>query len=90
MRTDQAVFRPVIVRLLQDEGPLETAEALSRIEEQMADILRDRDREKSPTGEVRWHTAARAERKALMDEGLMVPARPGIWELTDRGRAAAY
>ena len=50
----------------------------------------DRDRQKAPTGEVRWHTAARAERKAMIDEGLIVPAQPGVWQLTERGKLVAY
>jgi hypothetical protein len=88
--TAQAAFRPYILQLLRDAGaPLETDEALLELEILMEDVLRERDREKSPTGEVRWQTAARKERKAMIDEGLIVPAQPGIWELTARGRAQA-
>lgn len=89
-RTEQEAFRPHIVRLLKDEGALETPEVMGLLEERMADVLLERDRQKAPTGEIRWHTAARAERKAMIDEGLMVPARPGIWELTERGRLVSY
>lgn len=89
-RTEQETFRPYIVRLLQDEGALETAEVMAHLEERMADVLLERDRQKAPTGEVRWHTVARAERKAMMDEGLIVPAQPGVWQLTDRGRSLHY
>jgi hypothetical protein len=88
-RTDQEAFRPYILQLLADEGSLETSEVMELLEERMADVLLERDRQKSPTGEVRWHTAARAERKAMMDEGLIVPAQPGVWQLTERGRAAS-
>jgi hypothetical protein len=86
-RTEQEAFRPYIVQLIKDEGALETAEVMELLEERMADVLLERDRQKAPTGEVRWHTAARAERKAMIDEGLIVPAQPGIWQLTERGRA---
>ena len=89
-RTEQETFRPFIVRLLKDEGQLETAEVMTLLEERMAEVLLERDRQKAPTGEVRWQTAARAERKAMIDEGLIVPAQPGIWQLTDRGRAVSY
>lgn len=89
-RTEQEAFRPHIVRLLQDEGSLETAEVMGLLEERMSEVLLERDRQKAPTGEVRWQTAARAERKAMIDEGLMVPARPGVWELTERGRMVSY
>jgi hypothetical protein len=90
LRTEQAVFRGHIGRLLQEQGPLETAEALELLGEVMAEVLRDRDRATSPTGEIRWHTAARAERKAMMDDGLIVPAQPGVWELTDLGRGTHF
>jgi len=89
-RTEQETFRPYIVQLLKDEGALETAEVMELLEERMTEVLLERDRQKAPTGEVRWHTAARAERKAMIDEGLIVPAQPGIWQLTDRGRATAF
>jgi len=89
-RTEQETFRPYIVQLLKDEGALETAEVMELLDERMAEVLLERDRQKAPTGEVRWHTAARAERKAMMDEGLIVPAQPGIWQLTDRGRALTH
>jgi len=86
--TQQAAFRPHILAVLRDAGaPLETDEVMLELEIQLEDVLRERDREKSSTGEVRWQVAARAERKAMMDDGLIVPAQPGIWELTDRGRA---
>ena len=90
MRTGQEAFRPFIVQLLKDGRALETAEVMALLEEQMAEVLLERDRQKAPTGEIRWHTVARAERKAMIDEGLIVPAQPGIWQLTDRGRATAY
>jgi hypothetical protein len=86
-RTEQETFRPFIVQLLKDEGALETAEVMVFLEERMVEVLLERDRQKAPTGEIRWHTAARSERKAMIDEGLIVAAQPGIWQLTDRGRA---
>ncbi len=86
MRTDQQAFRPHILRLLQAEGALETTAVMEMLEAQMADVLLERDRQKAASGEPRWQTAARAERKALMDEGFIVPAQPGIWELTEAGR----
>jgi hypothetical protein len=88
-RTDQSAFRPHILAVLRDAGtPLETDEMLLELEIRLDGQLKERDVERAPTGEVRWHTAARAERKAMIDEGLVVPAQPGIWELTDRGRRA--
>ncbi len=89
-RTEQETFRPYIVELLKDEGALETAEVMAFLEDRMAEVLLERDRQKAPSGEVRWHTAARSERKAMIDEGLIVPAQPGIWQLTERGKALRF
>ena len=87
--TPQAAFRPYILEALRDAGaPLETDEVMLELEIRMEEVLRERDREKSPTGEVRWQTAARVERRAMIDEGLIVAAQPGIWQLTERGRRA--
>lgn len=85
--TSQEAFRPHILRILQEYGGrLAAEELLVELAERMDDVLLERDRQTSPTGEVRWQTAARKERKAMIDEGLVVPAQPGIWELTAEGR----
>lgn len=84
--TPQAAFRPHILAVLQERaGAMEQADVLEELEILMDDVLKDRDRQTAPSGELRWHTAARKERKAMIDEGLMKPATPGVWELTSRG-----
>ena len=88
--TGQSAFRPHIVRILKLEGSLETEDMLLELEMAMEEELLERDRQASPTGEIRWHTAARSERKSMIDAGLMAGGKPGIWELTDAGRAVAY
>jgi len=88
--TDQTAFRPHIIRILKTEGRLETEDMLLELEMAMEDELRERDRQPTPTGEVRWHQSARKERKAMIDAGLMAGGKPGVWELTDAGRAIAY
>jgi hypothetical protein len=88
--TDQSAFRPHIVRILKQEGALETEDMLLELEMAMEDDLRERDRQPTPTGEVRWHQSARIERKAMIDAGLMAVGKPGIWELTEAGRSLAY
>ncbi|QIG41546.1 hypothetical protein G5V58_01070 [Nocardioides anomalus] len=88
--TDQAAFRPHIVRILKAEGSLETEDMLLELEMAMEDDLRERDRQPTPTGEVRWHQSARTARKEMIDAGLMAGGKPGVWELTDAGRATAY
>ena len=87
--TDQAAFRPHIVRILRAEGSLDTEDMLLELEMAMEDELRERDRQPSPTGEIRWHTTARKERKAMIDAGLMIEGH-GVWELTASGRDVAY
>lgn len=88
-RTEQEAFRPFIVQLLKEEGALETGEVMELLADRMAEVLLERDKQKAPTGEIRWQTVARAERKSMIDEGLMAASK-GMWELTDRGRAATY
>ena len=88
--THQTAFRPHIVRILKLEGSLETEDMLLELEMAMEDELRERDRQPTPTGEIRWHQSARSERKAMIDAGLMAGGKPGIWELTEAGRAVAY
>jgi hypothetical protein len=88
--TAQTAFRPHIVRILRTEGSLETEDMLLELEMAMDEELRERDRQPTPTGEVRWHQSARSERKAMIDAGLMAGGKPGIWELTAAGRAVAY
>lgn len=83
--TGPAAFRPYIVEVLRDAGGhLDTEAVMDRLAERMCDVLLERDRQLAPTGEVRWQTAARKERKAMIDEGLVVGAQPGVWQLTDR------
>jgi hypothetical protein len=87
--SDQAAFRPHIVQILRAEGSLDTEDMMLELEMAMEDELRERDRLPTPTGELRWHATVRAERKAMIDAGLMAGGKPGIWELTDAGRASA-
>jgi hypothetical protein len=86
--TDASAFRPHIVRILRAEGSLDTEDMLLELEMAMEDELLERDRQPTPTGEVRWHQSARSERKAMIDAGLMAGGKPGVWELTETGRAA--
>ena len=68
---------PTSSRLLHDAGgSLETDVVMERLAERLEDVLLERDRTGSG-GEVRWQTSARKARKAMIDEGLILPARPG-------------
>ncbi|MGZ4446265.1 MAG: hypothetical protein ACXVEC_06245 [Nocardioides sp.] len=90
-RTPQREFRPYILEALVEAGGRAPADlVLGAVEQLMADVLRDGDREPTPAGEVRWRSAARFERKAMLDDGLLLPVvETGVWELSPEGRALA-
>jgi hypothetical protein len=89
-RTPQRDFRRYILAALQERGGRADIEDLmGDLVERMEPVLRDADHEKVNQGELRWRYAARLERKAMLDDGLiMAPRQPGVWELTDLGRSA--
>ncbi|MDT0203822.1 hypothetical protein [Nocardioides sp. AE5] len=71
----------IVVVLTEAGGELANDDALAALEELLADRLTVGDREKSPTGELRWHLAARKARQKLINEGRMSRPRPGVWAL---------
>ena len=82
-------FRPHILTTLQDHGGrLDADDLMGELESRLADTLTPGDRERAPQGGDRWHVAVRRQRKEMIDEGLVVPAQPGVWELTAQGRRA--
>ncbi len=82
-------FRPHLLGILREnDGRLDADDLMLELEIRLEDVLTPGDRETAPTGEERWHTAVRRQRKALADEGLLVPAQPGVWELTPKGLSA--
>ena len=89
-RTPQTEFKPYIVELLQEAGGEQHVDDLfEALEQRMEPILLPGDYETMPPqNEVRWRYNARWARKALVDDGLLMPPRlPGVWELTPEGRA---
>ena len=58
---------------------------MTELVERMEGVLREADHETVNQGELRWRYAARLERKAMMDDGLMQPAEPGMWQLSPAG-----
>lgn len=90
-RTPQRDFRaPILAVLLEHDGRHEVDPLLVEVERRMQPVLRSGDYDAVNGGEIRWRYAARWERKAMVDEGLLKsPSEPGIWELTTRGREAA-
>lgn len=91
--TQPAELRPAILGALQEHergrDGIDQDTVLELLEERIGERLRPGDREPDPRGELRWHAAARKARKALMDDGLLAAARPGVWQLTERGATAS-
>ena len=71
--------------LRENDGRLDADDLMLELEIRLEDVLTPGDREQAPQGDERWHIAVRRQRKALADEGLLVPAQPGVWELTAEG-----
>ena len=79
-------FRPHVLAILRESGGrLDAEDLMLELEIRLEDVLTPGDREHAPQGGERWHVAVRRQRKALADEGLLVPAQPGVWELTAQG-----
>jgi hypothetical protein len=80
--TPPEVFKPLIITVLEQAGgELEADELFLELEVLAEDRLRPADSETTPEGELRWRYAARRARVALIEEGLMTKARPGVWQL---------
>jgi len=82
-------FRPHVLAILREnDGRLDADDLMLELEIRLESVLTPGDRENAPQGGERWHVAVRRQRKALADEGLLVPAQPGVWELTAKGLTA--
>lgn len=87
--TPSEAFRPHLLAILGESGGrLDADDLMLELEIRVEDTLTPGDREKAPQGGVRWHIATRKQRKEMIDEGLIVPGQPGVWQLTDAGLAA--
>jgi hypothetical protein len=79
------VFKPLILTVLEQAGgELDADELFLELEILAEDRLVPGDSETTPEGELRWRYAARRARVALIEEGLMTKAKPGIWQLARR------
>lgn len=75
-------FKPAIIVVLTDAGgELAKDAALAAIEDLVGDRLTEGDRQKAPTGELRWQLAARKARQSLIAEGRLTKVTPGYWTL---------
>lgn len=80
--TPPEVFKPLILTVLERAGgELDADELFLELEILAEDRLLPGDSETTPEGELRWRYAARRARMALIDEGLMTKAKPGVWQL---------
>jgi len=85
--TPPEVFKPLILSVLEQAGgELEAEDLFLELEIAAEDRLLPGDSETTPQGELRWRYAARRARIALIDEGLMTKAKPGVWQLARPGR----
>jgi hypothetical protein len=84
--TTPEALKPLVLSVLREAGgELEAEELFLELEIAADDSLLPGDREKTPSGELRWQYAARRARMALIDEGLMTKGVPGLWTLTSTG-----
>jgi hypothetical protein len=80
--TPPEVLKPLILTVLEQAGgELDAEELFLELEILAEDLLLPGDSETTPEGELRWRYAARRARVALIDEGLMTKAKPGVWQL---------
>lgn|SRR5690606_12878293 len=80
--TSSDELEPLVVQILDAAGgSLANDAVLAQIEERIADSFRAGDRDRTPTGEMRWQLAARKARQSLINQGVMVKERPGVWTL---------
>ena len=75
-------LKPFILAVLRAAGgELDADDLFLELEIAAEDHLRPGDRETTPTGELRWHYAARRARVELINDGLMTSGTPGVWRL---------
>jgi hypothetical protein len=80
--TPPEVFKPIILDVLEQAGgELYAEEVFQELEVLVKGDLRPQDSETTPEGELRWRYAARRARVALIKEGRMTKAGPGVWKL---------
>ena len=84
--TPPDVFKPLILTVLERAGgTLDAEDLFLELEIVAEDRLLPGDSELTPGGELRWRYAARRARIALIEEGLLTKARPGVWQLSGPG-----
>lgn len=74
---------PHIVAALEEAGgELDQDDVFASLETRLGETFLAGDREQTPEGELRWQYPARKARQALVTDGVMAKAQPGVWALS--------
>ena len=89
-RTPEEEYRQPILEALEElGGRAPVGEVLDVVYSKVRNKLTDYDLQNLASGDQRWRKAAQWCRYSMAKEGLLNPNSPhGIWEISDRGRAA--
>ncbi|MBL9115464.1 MAG: winged helix-turn-helix domain-containing protein [Verrucomicrobiaceae bacterium] len=85
-----AFCQPLLEVLVAMGGKAKTKEAIDRLGQKMKGKLKPKDYEthKSKGHQIRWRNSAQWARNWMVNhEGLMKKGEPGVWEVSDKGRA---
>lgn len=87
---ESAYELPILEELLAREGSGHANDITDAVGERLKDRLTKRDRERLNSGDIRWRNRVQFTRLTLRKLGLLEADSPrGIWELTEKGEAAA-
>ena len=79
---------PILRALNEYGGSAAMKHVLARLETMLEGDLRDLDREKISSGDIRWRNRAQFVRLKLVRSGHMKSDAPrGVWEISQKGRA---
>lgn len=88
---ESAYYRPILEVLAAMGGSGKVAEVLERVGRSMKPVLKKVDYDPLASGpdNPRWRNAAQWARNTMVREGLLKSNSPrGLWEISDKGRAA--
>lgn len=81
---------PILQVLVEKGGRAPSREVIDALEPRLSAKLKDVDRSKTSSGEIRWRNRAQFVRLDLVEKGEMAKNSPrGIWEITEAGRRRA-
>ncbi|GIK37997.1 MAG: hypothetical protein BroJett011_18300 [Chloroflexota bacterium] len=86
---EEAFYLPILAVLVELNGRGSANEVLDLIGQRMTAQLNEVDRQTIKSGrQVRWRNTAQWARQKMKDKGLLAAdSSPGIWEITEAGRA---